>query len=45
MKIIVFRPSTASDYELENLADLFATRPLFQVTVCEDRIVYVFDEV
>jgi len=45
MKVVIFRPSVASIYEMERLSDCFISMKLIDKTVCEDRIIYVFDEI
>lgn len=47
MKTIIIRPSVDNDssYKLGQLEKAFETMRLIDKTICEDRIVYVFEEV
>ncbi len=47
MKTIILRPSTDTEYSVKagELEKAFETMKLIDKTVCEDRIVYVFQEI
>lgn len=47
MKIIIFRPNLSTlnnNNDSKELKEAFETMKLIDKTICDDRIVYVFDE-